>query len=415
MGYCTALSRYVRVWLPGKDRIFEASVMVNRDQAVSPKFLRPSEQRPCAVKTADFRPTGASGQNYAGQKTLRNTNCNGNKNMNDDGSCCEPTASTVSNAVARSVVCCSDKNPFTPTCSSGATANLAAGSLGMVAAKRGGTAPFVVTRIIDEVLSGASETLTGAAAAAKMSQFWCNPQCVAVVDLGGVYDVSSIKLVAKGRWNAQAGTFDASLDLIAKYGLYALALDAGSDLPRVPSKEATTSLLLGEKHAQSWRIVAEHTGNTHGMLHALGSPVKTRYLKLVVADNGGRENQRVGLQSLTVTGCDPDGSKTLVPHLRGEPDPGYTYGNALKPEQLKDTTNYPFARCPTTHTHHHHHHSTAHTRTRARKHTHTHTHTHIRPFILSFLCPFLLIGIACRSFVHRAHTFSVPLFPPLSA
>ena len=347
------VGKYVRVWLPGKDRIFEAKVMVNRDRPVSPGLgTRASTfnaKYECAVKTAYFRPKGASNSNlasndYAGGKTLQNSNCNTNKNLNTDGSCCEPTSSTVSNAVKRSVVCCSDKNPFTPICASGSVANIATGSLGMISSKRTPTTPIATTRLRNEVLSDVSKNLTGAAALGKLSQFWCNPECTVVVDLGGVYNVSSIELVMKGRWSAQAGAFDASLDLVAKHGFYALAPTTGSDLPHVPSTAATTSLLLGEKHAQSWRCIAEHTGNTHGMVHALSSPVKARYLKLWISENGGVKNQHVGLQSLRVVGCDPDGSKTLVPHLRGAPDPGYTYGNALKPEQLKDMVNYPFAK-----------------------------------------------------------------------
>ena len=130
-----AVGKYVRVWLPGKDRIFDADVNVNRAKAKSQSELRQGIGQSggeCAVKTAHFNPSGGTEGG-----TLRNTKCNGLKNEMDDGACCDVTSSTVSNAVSRQVVCCADGNPFIPVCSSatkampGGGVNVGAGGLVM--------------------------------------------------------------------------------------------------------------------------------------------------------------------------------------------------------------------------------------------------------------------------------------------
>ena len=341
------VGKYVRVWLPGKDRLFDANVLINRKSPVSPNSKKASSSgsgNPCAVKTVHFSPEGAkAGSDYAGKKTLTNNNCNALKNLNDDGSCCEPTSSTVSNAETRSVVCCADKNPFTPTCASGKEVNLATGSLAMFTGKRQASAWSTPANLRNDVISDTSKQLTGAEAAAKVTRFWCDPECSVVIDLGQAYDISIVEFVARGMWDSTTNAWQVN-NFIAKHDIYALALDTVSvDLAAVPSSTTIESLMLkNEDYTQSWVRIAGHTGNTHGMVHTLSSPVRTRYLKLYVSDNAGKSNRYVSLQTLSIVGCDPDSSKTLVPHLKGTPDPGYLYGGSNT--KLTDPVNYPFAK-----------------------------------------------------------------------
>ena len=338
--------KYVRVWLPGKDRLFDANVMVNRVQPVSPrKLARDNQEQECAVKTAFHSPedaTAKGGYDFTGTQKVRNSNCNGLKNLNADGSCCEPTSTGVSNAVKRGVVCCADSNPFTPTCAAGSTGNLAPGSLAMYAFKSGGSEAWKGPNYLSNQALADRFNLTGAEAWAQSTRFVCDPQCAILVDLGQVYDVSSVAFVATGSWDATTSTWGSDC-LIAKHDVYALALN-GTDLAAGPSTAAVTDMLVGNASvtAGSWRRIAGHTGDTHSMAHVLGSPARTRYIKLHITDNGAPNHRYVALRTLTITGCDPNSGKTLVPHLRGEADPGYGYGYRSL-ASFADPVDYPFA------------------------------------------------------------------------
>lgn len=329
--------KYLRVWLPGKDRIFEANVLVNRAHPMSPNQLAKVNQNECAVKTASSRPEGATQANVAGKQKLVNRHCKGLKNLNDDGSCCDPTASMVSNAQNRQVVCCADKNPFTPTCASGSTVNVAKESLAMSMSKSTGSDKFDPPTEVPRSLLG--DVPKGWVGNANPATIRCDPECGILIDLGQVYDVSELEFVG-GRYVDDAN--DESWYRVAKHDFYAWS---GAALGAVPTA-ATVSSLLREhgKREQSWQHIAGQTGNTNNVVHTLTKPVGTRYIKMWVSQNSGAGNKRLSLQKLSISGCDPDGTKAVVPHLRGKSDPGYIYGTSLSPDQIANTREYPFVK-----------------------------------------------------------------------
>jgi hypothetical protein len=194
--------KFLRVWLPGPNRIFDASVSVNRASPVVPIL---QHDKVCAVKTMYGAPNGIVVVGAGGTKQVKPTGdgtfksaCSGALNENDDGTCCEATTSTLASSEPRGVRCCAARNPFKPKCVTKGRANIAQGAQGWVTrdlsslwvdknrnrvnpAKMFQDYPYADVSGLDVLVEKGNYVTV-----------WCNPQCAILIDLEAVYSFDEI-------------------------------------------------------------------------------------------------------------------------------------------------------------------------------------------------------------------------------
>ena len=190
--------QYLRVWLPGPNRIFDGEVIVNRNKPVVPSI---DADKPCAVKTMLGAPDGYSVSNPAGTQKVLSTGCDGAGNLNKDGTCCIPSLDGLANSKKLGARCCTTRNPFKPKCSSAAPlANVAHGAVGYMTLdmtafytdKNGQVRPW---KLFNDEIKPAY--LGGTAAEPvyedkKHVHFLCDGDCAILIDLEADYDISKI-------------------------------------------------------------------------------------------------------------------------------------------------------------------------------------------------------------------------------
>jgi hypothetical protein len=306
-----AKGKYLRVWLPGPNRIFFAHVSVNKLKPNPPVI---KDKAKCAMKTLSLNPVGSTSDNPAGERKGQNSNCKvGSSNRNDDGSCCETTVGDTSISVKRASLCCAERSPYIPKCSSAMVTNLPGGSISVGnwdvdTASRNflDLAPYTARYI----RSFQRFLAPGGVDPLEKSRFtiWCDPECEIVVDFGVDYDVSDIKFLGGRLFN---GNNSESSWPLQKHALYAWTGNAAS---LRPNQDSVDSMMLEQRESSSWSKIAGSDEATNNIHHNFPSPVRTRYIRLKVFDNV--KSQRVSIAMFNLFGCDATESTPIVSELR---------------------------------------------------------------------------------------------------
>lgn len=309
-----ATGKYLRVWLPGPDRFFHALVSVNR---VKPKTPVIKDKAKCAIKTLSINPAGSSWNNRLGDQKARPCAA-GSRNVNPDGTCCVATAEGTSISSKKPAVCCADRSPFIPQCSAGKITNLM--KTGLVHAATWGALRNVpeLTPLQTMISSGGQFSMEqwlplwdADTAESFRVPIGCDPECEVVIDFGSAYDVSDIKFLG-GRW--LDGTNVEATWPLNKHAVYAWT---GEDASPRPNSDAINNMMMNQRNSSRWSQIGGSVEPSNNFHYTFASPVRTRYVRIAVFDNGGSANKRISIAQLNIFGCDALDAALSVPGLRG--------------------------------------------------------------------------------------------------
>ena len=285
---------YLRVWLPGPERVFDADVFVNRAAPRLPQV--PAEH--CAVKVAN----PAAGPN---------PECVGLSNHGVDGTCCETTMPGSADAGLRNVQCCADRNPFIQKCETGELSNVASGTYSIFTVQRNQSGDSGFAEMISvnsrtgkpnsrwKWFQGDQDLGEPSADTGDRDAIWCWPKCSVLIDLGLEYQIDQI-------------------DVLGYRPLRQYTISAWQPNGAVGSADENRTEIIFDT-SDSWVSIVSKADDAAVNVNDTwpGLAIAARYLKLRVTGNTQSDNRRqLSLNEISILGCDAIASP-VVPELRG--------------------------------------------------------------------------------------------------